>query len=290
MVLSKVVFVFTLIALSNIDVFPALPSESGPTVALIKASKERTFIALGAPAADSVWGKAYGRAWGGKGFIGVPHLRAAFLAGEGYHSGIRTVNGRIYGLDDYWYYDINGHRWVNIFPGTDVTNFKQNVIDGKIKVDSLGRGLDSTGMPLPCHLLIHAWGYLTYDSDAKKIIFYGTSGGFSRYFMPGMGSGQPTSAFQSMDGGLSLLEAQGLNKSGPVWGPWAYNTVTGKFEHELANNGRTLGGDAFGQFMYIPSKKKLLYAERQAVWYDPAAKLWSSVVPTQSGLEGIEFS
>ena len=38
-------------------------------------------------------------------------------------------------------------------------------------IDDNGQLIDNDKQPIPVHTLVHAWGYLTYDSDRKKFAF-----------------------------------------------------------------------------------------------------------------------
>src|SRR5688572_18107635 len=109
-----------------------LPSAPGPTVTDIAALGAGEWRDLGPPAADPAFGLARGRSWGGHSMLFVPHLRGAFYTGEGVHA---YVKGDGYGMDDYWFYDINGHRWICLYPGTNTAAFNQQVAGGDIRAD-----------------------------------------------------------------------------------------------------------------------------------------------------------
>jgi hypothetical protein len=85
-------------------------------VSAIRAMAPGTWLDLGAPQADPKWGRARGRAWTSKmAFSGA--LGGAFLFGEGVHGWANSANGRY--MDDLWLYDVNAHRWVALYPGTN---------------------------------------------------------------------------------------------------------------------------------------------------------------------------
>src|SRR5262245_41880015 len=91
-----------------------LPSPVGAHAAKIQAMQDNTWLELGKPDPDPKWGTAPGRSW----CCTMPfasELRGAFLYGEGRH-GATKPDGRY--LDDCWFYDLNAHRWVCIYPGT----------------------------------------------------------------------------------------------------------------------------------------------------------------------------
>ena len=157
-----------------------LPSKPGPHVEKIKALGDNEWLNLGAPAADPKWGKARGSSWGAKALILAPDKRGAFLFGEGVHAYVKP-DGHI--MDDLWFYDINAHAWICLYPGTDTKTFTQRVKDGELLIDDDGQLIDKDKQPVPVHTLVHAWGYLAYDSDRKKFAFLswnGTAGGRSQ--------------------------------------------------------------------------------------------------------------
>lgn len=85
-------------------------------MAAIRAMQPGTWLDLGAPRADPRWGRARGRAWTSK-MAFSEALGGAFLFGEGVHGWSNPLNGRY--MDGLWLYDVNAHRWVALYPGTD---------------------------------------------------------------------------------------------------------------------------------------------------------------------------
>ena len=74
-------------------------------------------------------------------------------------------------MDDLWFYDINAHAWLCLHPGTNTKTFTQRVKDKEFLIDDNGLLRDKDGQAIPVHTLVHAWGYLAYDSDRKKFAF-----------------------------------------------------------------------------------------------------------------------
>jgi len=241
-----------------------LPSLPGSTIDAIAALGDNEWLNLGPPAADPVWGVARGRSWGGHSMVSVFHLRGAFYTGEGVHAYVKPDG---YGMDDYWFYDINAHAWICLYPGTNTLTFNQQVADGDISVDLLGRPVNASGQPVPGHLMIHAWRQLAYDHDLNKIIMFRFTGGFGRYFMPGG---------DLVEAGIAALEAQGLHGTGTIFGPWAYNTASGSFELEPATNASPNGIHDYGVFSYISSIDKYIITDRNGTsFFDPVGRTWS---------------
>jgi hypothetical protein len=250
-----------------------LPSKPGTHIEKIKSLGDNQWVNLGAPAADPKWGKARGRSWGAKAMILAPNLRGAFLFGEGVHAYVKP-DGHV--MDDLWFYDINAHRWVCLYPGMNTKTFTQRVKDKELKLDDHGLLRDQDGQAIPMHTLIHAWGYLAYDSDRKKFTFLGRDGvstnpEATRYFLGGE---------KQMEEGLKLLEDQLKGKERSVFSPWYYDVALGRFERSPATG--TKPHDTFSQTHYLPAKKKFLVIGSGADGvgsFDPAKNEWSESKP-----------
>lgn len=90
-----------------------LPGKPGSHIDRIKALEDNSWLELGPPAPDPKWGRARGRSWTSEMPL-APEVRGAFLFGEGVH-GYTKPDGHY--MDDLWFYDINGHRWICCYPG-----------------------------------------------------------------------------------------------------------------------------------------------------------------------------
>lgn len=258
-----------------------LPSQPGPHVEKIKAMGDNEWLKLGAPAADPKWGKARGSSWGAKALILAPDKRGAFLFGEGVHAYVKPDG---HSMDDLWFYDINSDAWTCLYPGMNTKTFTQRVNDKELLLDDHGQLIDSDKQPIPLHTLVHAWGYLTYDSDRKKFAFLswnGTaSGPIHRYFLGGE---------KLMDEGLKLLEGQLKDKKKRVYSPWYYDVVSGQFERSLANNSTAIDAGGFPQFHYLPSKKQFFAVGSDTVAiFDPAKNQWSDAKPKGPSPKGYD--
>src|SRR5262245_40179466 len=114
-----------------------LPSAAGPHLEKIRALGDNSWLELGAPAPDPQWGRACGRSWTTL-MPYAPELQGAFLFGEGVH-GHTKPNGRY--MDDLWFYDLRGHRWMCCYPGSDT-----KTLDLKISGDGLD--VNAEGEPI----------------------------------------------------------------------------------------------------------------------------------------------
>lgn len=258
-----------------------LPSNPGPHVDKIKALGDNEWLKLGAPAADPKWGKARGSSWGAEALIFAPDKRGAFLFGEGVHGYVKPDG---HSMDDLWFYDINSHAWTCLYPGMNTKTFTQRVKNKELLLDDHGQLIDSDKQPIPLHTLVHAWGYLTYDSDRKKFAFLswnGTaSGPIHRYFLGGE---------KVMDEGLKLLEEQLKDKKELVYAPWYYDVASGQFERSLANNSTAIDAGGFPQFHYLPSRKQFFAVGSDTVAiFDPAKNQWTDAKPKGPSPKGYD--
>ena len=245
-----------------------LPSKPGAHLDKLEALGDNQWVNLGAPAADPKWGKARGSSWGAKALILAPDLRGAFLFGEGVHAFVKPDG---HAMDDLWFYDINAHRWICLYPGTNTKTFTQRVKDKELLIDDNGLLRDKDGQTIPVHTLVHAWGYLAYDSDRKKFAFtsWNTSDEIARYFLGGV---------KQMEEGLKLLEEQRKGKKKPAFSPWYYDVASGQFERSPATGSRI--GGSFPQLHYLPAKKQFFVVGANGVTiFDPAKSKWTDAKP-----------
>jgi len=246
-----------------------LPSKPGAHIEKIAAMGDNQWLRLGVPAADPKWGKARGSSWGAKALILAPDKRGAFLFGEGVHAYVKPDG---HSMDDLWFYDINEHAWVCLYPGMNTKTFTQRVKDKKLIIDDDGQLIDNEKQPIPLHTLVHAWSYLTYDSDRKRFAFVGWSANpISRYFLGGE---------KLMDEGLKLLEEQMKGKKKSIFSPWYYDVATGKFERSPANNSNSVNAGGFPQLHYLSSRKQFFAVGSDTVAiFDPAKNQWIDARP-----------
>lgn len=242
-----------------------LPSKPGAHIEKIQALGDNQWLNLGAPAPDPKWGKARGRSWGAKALILAPGKRGAFLFGEGVHAFVKP-DGHI--MDDLWFYDINRHAWICLYPGTDTDSFTRRVKNEELLIGDYGELIDKDKQPIPVHTSIHAWGYLAYDSDRNKFAFL-AGNGLGRYYLGDE---------KKMDEGVKLLEERMKGKGKTLFSPWFFDVATGKFERATATG--TKPYDSFSQLHYVPSQKRfyVVGAGSEGVGtYDPAENAWSQI-------------
>jgi hypothetical protein len=257
-----------------------LPTKSGAHIEKIKSLGDNEWLNLGGPTADPKWGKARGSSWGAKAMILAPDKRGAFLFGEGVHAFVKP-DGHI--MDDLWFYDIHTHAWRCLHPGTNTKTFTQRVKDKELLIDNNGQLIGKDRQPIPVHTLVHAWGYLTYDSDRKKFSFLSWNdkeNQIPRYYLGGE---------EQMDEGLKLLEEQWMDKPKRFFSPWFYDVTSGQFERSPTDNPAAIKAGGFGQFHYVPSRKQFFAVGSNTVAiYDPAKKLWVDAKPKGPSPKGYD--
>lgn len=240
-----------------------IPSEPGPHVASIEALGDEEWLALGSPAPDPEFGTAMGRSWGGQAFAPAPALRGAFFTGEGVHAYVKPDG---YGMDDVWFYDVNAHAWVAIYPGNHIASFNERVTSGELSIDRNGQLQDVNGDPVPLHVLIHAWDFLAYDTATNRFAFV-AGDGMNGYFMPGLETIQP---------GLDALHAQRERVDIATMSPWFYSVEDCTWERYPVATADPFDGSLFSAFIYSETDARYLYVgQAGAAVFDPTIKDWS---------------
>jgi hypothetical protein len=252
----------------------ALPSKPGPHVEKIKALGDNEWLNLGSPAPDPKWGKARGRSWSSNMPFSAD-LRGGFVFGEGVHAYVKP-DGRY--MNDLWFYDIPGHRWICLYPGIEVKAIARQIKEGELKLSMDGLLVDHDGQPL-LPLLIHAYGYLGYDPERRKLAFFGSQ--FGNYFTTGKGG-----VFEEAN---RLFQEQRQKKTFSSLSPFFYDTVSGKvecFPVTLAPKGQPYGANLL---VYVGSKKQFIYLGTDGAWFlDPDKRTWADAKPKGTPPTGID--
>ncbi|MHC4915887.1 MAG: Kelch repeat-containing protein [Planctomycetota bacterium] len=229
-----------------------LPSAPGAHLARVKALGANSWLDLGSPAPDPKWGKARGRSWSPK-MVPVPDLRGAFVAGQGVHGFVKP-DGHY--QDDLFFYDINAHRWVCVYPGADVKNIS-------LKVNGEGFEVDKDGQPIPVAWCGHMYQDITYNPDEKKLMF--------------MDNGDPYWK-KPLARRLKWLEGKKLAHRST---PWYWNTVTGKFERRVCSEHPPRHG--YGKVLiYVGGGRSFYWRGMpwKSVWFhDHRTSKWTEVKP-----------
>ncbi len=246
----------------------ALPGKPGPHLAKIKALGDNQWLVLGKPKADPKWGVARGRAWGGRAFAYAPDLEGAFFCGTGVHAYVKP-NGHY--MDDLWFYDVNQHKWICLYPGADTKTLK-------LKLDKRGFEVNEKGEHIPVSYLSHANSNMTYDASRRKLMIVW----LNCPWWPGPLSRR----WDWLDEKYPLVKICKQRRSGGQVGPVIsaskhplyWDVAGGKWERRFVEgDGPNPRGalHGIGVAEYIPSLKKVLFVARKRVWsYDHAANSW----------------
>ncbi len=225
-----------------------LPSKAGAHIEKIKALDDNQWLNLGAPAADPKWGKARGRSWSCKMPLAAD-LRGAFLFGEGVHGYVKP-DGRF--MDDLWFYDLNGHRWICCYPGLDAKK-----LDFKINDDGIETTTD--GKPVPIASQVHAYEMVTYDPGARKFMSMPCGGGYYAAY---------NEKRKELLKDRTPPKVKGLS-------PWTFDASLGEWNRQPTRTASPPSG--FGDVLvYVPTKKQVFFRHGEEVWfYDPAMNEWN---------------
>src|SRR5262245_21201795 len=222
-----------------------LPSPPGPNVEKIKALGENQWLELGKPAADATWGRALGRSWCAT-MPFAPKLRGAFMYGEGVH-GYAKPDGHY--MDDLWFYDVNGHRWICCYPGADTKTLA-------LAISKDGFEVDAKGDLVPVAQQAHGYAMMSFDSDAGRFLSMPNTHEYWKKALP---------------------QREKWLKSPPAdASPWSYDPASGKWDHR--RTGTVAPKSSYGDtLIYLPCQKRAFFAQRsQEIWfYDSAANKWS---------------
>ena len=231
-----------------------LPGKPGAHIEKIKALGDGEWLQLGAPEPDPKWGRARGRSWSCR-MPFAPELRGAFLFGEGVHGFVKP-DGHV--MDDLWFYDVQGHRWICCYPGAEVATLE-------LKVSADGFEATAEGEPIPVAPMTHAYEGVTYDEDARRFMFMPCPNG--DYLEKSLKVRQ-----------TRWREGQKLNNSAAS--PWFFGSETGKWNRRktASPSPRSGYGDSFH---YLAGKKRAWFRHGDQVWlYDTAANAWTQLKPT----------
>jgi hypothetical protein len=235
------------------DAAGSLPSPEGRTVSAIRAMAPGTWLDLGAPKADPKWGWARGRAWTSK-MAFSNALGGAFLFGEGEHGWVNPSNGRY--MDDLWLYDVNAHRWVALYPGTDTRS------PPTLQVTRDGFEGVAPDRPIPIATMVHGYEMTAWD-PVRQLFF--SMPNHHVYF----GKRLPSVAT------FRRQKAERLNHSSAS--PWMFDPWNRKW-HRLKTNTPSPKSGYGDVLMFVPSQKKLFfYRMRRISYYDPQTNNWQQV-------------
>ena len=236
-----------------------LPSPPGRHIDKLRVLGRNTWLDLGRPAADPKWGRARGRSWTAN-MAFAPSLEGAFLFGEGVHGWYNAGTGRY--MDGLWLYDVMAHRWINVYPGTDVRNPPELIVnrDGFVALPD--------GRPIPIATMVHGYQMTTWDPVTKRFMAMPNRHGYYKSALPGV---------------AAFIEANRARIRTERASPWFYDMTEGRWGRlKTRRFGPSSGyGDTL---IYVPSMNKTFFRRKNRIWfYDAGANRWTPASPL--GLE-----
>lgn len=251
-----------------------MPSPPGPHMPKIAALGDNEWLALGAPEADPRWGSARGRSWSSNQPV-ASNLGGMFVFAEGVHAFVKPDQ---HYMNDLWFYDINAHRWLCLYPGIDTRTIVQDIRNQTLTISDDGVLVRNDGEPLP-PLLIHAYGYLGYDPERKKFLTLGRQ--FGNYFTTGEGG-----VFEEAN---RLFQEQRRDKQTGPLSPFFYDVASGRWEVYPVN--MMPGRQPYGAnlLVYVASRKQFWYGGSDGAWYfDQEQRRWDDAAPQGTSPTGID--
>ena len=144
-------------------------------------------------------------------------------------------------MDGLWFYDINQHRWICLFSGTDVKG-------PIVKINNKGNELDKSGNPIPMATMVHGYEMTTYNTHLKKFMFLSCPGA---YWRPSVGKRRQ-----------SFLNGN-RDPTKPRTSPWFYDVINDKWEHPAAKAPSDMRPGFCGSLIYLPMTEQTFFYMRK---------------------------
>jgi hypothetical protein len=244
-----------------------LPSPPGKHFQQIQALQPGEWLLLGEPAADPRWGRSRGRTYTCK-MAAAPELGGAFHYGEALH-GWWDKNSGLY-MDDLWFYDLRGHRWICLHPGSNVNTLT-------MKLNDRGWEVTPDGEPIPVAPMVHGYEMTTYVPAEKRFMFLPCPSG---YWRRGLGARRST-----------WLENIENDPQEPRSDPRFYNVASHRWERVSAP-APGMRVSMCGVLIYLEKHQKTFFYMRRdrAVWlFDHRQLRWSQPNPAGTPPSGKEI-
>lgn len=252
----------------------SLPSASGEHIARIQALAAGQWLELDTPAEDPKWGAARGRAWGPR-MAYAADLGGAFYCGTGVHGFVKP-DGHY--MDDLWFFDIRGNRWICLYPGAS----KQT----QLKLDKHGFEVLPSGEHNPVSYLSHAYYNITYDDTARKFMLIYTD-------CPWWSKGVPQRA-DWLDIPIAkrgnVFATGNLNRD--IRHPVFWDVAKAQWQRRFVpGEAGPRGNRCLGVLEYVPSLKQTLFLWRGKVgYYDHFENSWRDADAPASPISGYDLA
>lgn len=255
----KTLILFLVASAVCADPLANLPSSPGATVAQIETMSDNSWLNLGAPAADSAWGRARGRSFSPR-MVYCPDKKGIFLCATGVHGAVKPDH---HYMDDLWFYDINAHQWICLYPGAGTPEAADPLL---LHLDSNGLEVDSLGNAVPVSYLSHGYCNIAYNPDSSFYTIMWTQCPWWCSALPQRVAWLGHDSCGYGDAGPIIPQPKHVLYWDVKQGKWMR-----KFHAAAGPSGR-----AEGVAEYLPGIRKLLYKYGTQTWlYDYAANLWT---------------
>lgn len=263
----KIIWVFFLIINSllvfgdepkNKNPLVGLPSKEGPHIQKIMEMKDNSWLNLGqATACDRFPNKKFanGRAWASK-MTFASSLGGSFFCGTGVHGAVDDG----YYMDDLWFYDLNSHKWICLYPGATK--------DTQLKLDENGFEITLDGNQNPVSYLSHAYSNTTFVEHLNKYMIIHRPCPWWTKALPQRAKWLGISEGENLSYNYGKLN---MNCRHPIY----WNTTKNLWERTLVKKAGGPEQSFCGTLEYIPSMKQALNIYNSKIWfYDFEKEEW----------------
>lgn len=239
----------------------AQPSAPGTHLNAVAAMGPDTWLDLGVPQPDPVYGLATGREYTPR-MAWSSSLQGAFLTGESGHGYVHTQTGRY--IDDVWFLDFAALKWVCVKPGSEVATLSLSLNADQFEVDALGE-------LVPVAQLGHGYEFVAFDELSQNFLMQPMPNTYWVGSMPQRLNWLPSALFPASQ----------------YRSPWLFDTVAGVWRRAPAGNPApnfntasraiTVHGMAGGRFLYFDTANA---NQNRVWWYDANTLTWQDQATT----------
>lgn len=245
------------------------PSAPGTHLNAVVALAANTWLDLGVPQADPVYGLATGREYTPR-MAWSSSLQGAFLTGESGHGYVNTQTGRY--IDDVWFLDFAANKWVCVKPGSQVATLSLALNADQFEVDAQGE-------LVPVAQLGHGYEFVAFDELTQNFLMQPIPNTYWTASMPQRLNWLPSANFPASQ----------------YQSPWLFDTVAGVWRRAAAGTpvpsfntsarAMVVHGMPGGRFLYFDTAAA---NQNRVWWFDAIAQSWqdqatASPAPSISG-------
>jgi len=243
----------------NKNPLATLPSKERSNIEKFKTMEDNSWLNLGQAATCDRFPKknvACGRAWAGQ-MTYASSLGGAFFCGTGAHGA--TPDG--YYMDDLWFYDLNAHKWICLYPGATA--------ETQLKLDENGFEVTLDGVQNPVSYLSHAYCNTTFVEHLNKYMAIHRPCPWWTKALPQRAKWLGIQEGENLSYNYGKLN---LNCRHPIF----WNATKNTWERTFVKNKGGPEKSFCGTLEYIPSMKLALNIYNGKIWlYDFEKEEWT---------------